>query len=66
MEVWDSAKAVAAERLRAAKSEGAKLEHELTVRQGWLGTLREQVGLPLYCSSDLLTSECPAFICGTP
>ena len=43
MEVWDSAKAVAAERLRAAKGESSKLEHELTVRQGWLQNLREQV-----------------------
>ena len=43
MEVWDSAKAVAADRLRAAKGEGGKLEHELTVRQGWLQNLREQV-----------------------
>lgn len=45
MDVWDSAKAVAAERLRAARNESAKLEHELTVRQGWLQGLREQASL---------------------
>lgn len=43
MDVWDSAKAVAAERLKAARSEGSQLEHELTVRQNWLTGLREQV-----------------------
>ena len=43
MDVWDSAKAVAADRLRAAKGESGKFEHELTVRQGWLQNLTDQV-----------------------
>ena len=43
MDVWDSAKAVAAERLKAAKIESSKLEHEVVVRQNWLAELREQV-----------------------
>ncbi len=43
MAVWDSAKAVAADRLRAAKGEGSNLQHELNVRQGWLQNLRDQV-----------------------
>lgn len=52
MEVWDSAKAVAADRLRAAKSESGKLEHELTVRQGWLQSLKEQVNVFLCFCRD--------------
>ena len=43
MEVWDSAKAVAADQLRTAKVDSSKLERELTVRQEWLQSLREQV-----------------------
>ena len=43
MDVWDSAKAVAADRLKAAKGEGSQLQHELNVRQGWLQNLRDQV-----------------------
>ncbi len=62
MEVWDSAKAVAADRLRAAKGEGGKLEHELTVRQGWLQNLREQVIIHMCYSNDLSTSDCPSVL----
>ena len=43
MDVWEAAKAVAADRLKAAKGEGARLEHELHVRQDWLRGLKEQV-----------------------
>ena len=43
MDVWDSAKAVAAERLKAARTESGKLEHEVVVRQDWLTELMEQV-----------------------
>ena len=43
IDVWDSAKAVAAERLKSAKIESSKLEHEVVVRQNWLAELREQV-----------------------
>ena len=43
MDVWDSAKAVAAERLKSARSESGKLEHEVAVRKKWLTELREQV-----------------------
>ncbi len=43
IDVWDSAKAVAAERLKSARSESSKLEHEVLVRQDWLTELREQV-----------------------
>lgn len=43
MDVWEAAKAVAADRLKAAKGEGARLEHELHVRQDWLLGLKEQV-----------------------
>ena len=42
MDIWEQAKAVAAERLKAAKGEGARLEHELHVRQDWLQGLKEQ------------------------
>ena len=43
MDVWDSAKAVVAERLKSARNDSSKLEHELSVRQDWLAELREQV-----------------------
>ena len=43
MDVWDIAKAVAADRLKAAKTESGKLEHEVVVRQKWLAELKEQV-----------------------
>ena len=43
MDVWDSAKVVAAERLKSAKTESSKLEHEVIVRQNWLAELQQQV-----------------------
>ncbi len=43
IEVWEAAKAAAAEQLKAAKQASLQLEHEMAVRQSVLARLKQEV-----------------------
>lgn len=63
MDIWDAAKAVAAEQLRGARSDLIRLESEAEVRAELLATLRSQVRFEAFdsvCAPHmlLLVSAC--------
>ena len=45
IDVWESAKLAAAERLKAARQSSLQLERELTVRQSVLSRIKQEVSL---------------------
>ncbi len=57
MDIWDSAKAVAAERLKGARQQLSGLDSEASVRQELLATLQSQVS-PFSCASLVNFSVC--------